>query len=215
MSYAKVETLDESKLDETVALHKAELDDLGLLFGQPKEFLMRYAPGGVYTGKVLVHIVNLLKEEPQSSPSPSVGNHPLGSELTQEEIRILENKISFNKQKDMWMELANVIPRLIKLYNSSDMPEYRHSSLVSMLESIQSFPESVQNVSFEHFVKSLPMTLKYSNYQRSVLKTILDCRTNDYEYIDPKILQIYEAMKDGSYYAHVVPSNPGLVYVSA
>jgi hypothetical protein len=62
LSYPKVETLDESKLDESNAIYKAELDSLGLLHGNPKAFKQQWLNDkGEYKGRVLLPIMEFIK----------------------------------------------------------------------------------------------------------------------------------------------------------
>jgi len=62
LQYPAERTLDETKLDETNARHKAELDAIGLLYTEPKAFHMKYVDAkGNYTGVVLKPIMEFIE----------------------------------------------------------------------------------------------------------------------------------------------------------
>lgn len=62
LQYPAEKTLKEDKLNEDNARHKAELDAIGLLYTEPKEFKMKYVDKhGNYTGVVLAPIYEFIK----------------------------------------------------------------------------------------------------------------------------------------------------------
>jgi len=99
LSYPNVKSLDESKLDETNALFKAELDDLGLLRTEPKVYDENKhdyfsEETGSYDGKVLAPMYEFMKMN--TIPEAGIDGKDLLIELMSEDLGYSKEEILAN-----------------------------------------------------------------------------------------------------------------------